>query len=220
MKTFKEFSMTERVDWDKYDSPYGGRHGKEFDKRLSWETEKEKYKNSQKPASSKKESTIVEFDTPQIYCDMDGVIADFLKFTSSHLGHPFKDEYWKDLPDDTFYQLPLMPDARKLWGFISKYNPFILTAIPRSGRGPISKRAAGDKKRWMKKHFGVPENRVYAVSRVDKAQFAKDGRDGRPNLLIDDHAKNIQAFTKIGGLGIVHTSASNTIAEMKKLGYK
>jgi len=220
MKTFKEFSMTERVDWDKYDSPYGGRHGKEFDKRLSWETEKEKYKNSQKPASSKKESTIVEFDTPQIYCDMDGVIADFLKFTSSHLGHPFKDEYWKDLPDDTFYQLPLMPDARKLWGFISKYNPFILTAIPRSGRGPISKRAADDKKRWMKKHFGVPENRVYAVSRVDKAQFAKDGRDGRPNLLIDDHAKNIQAFTKIGGLGIVHTSASNTIAEMKKLGYK
>ena len=220
MKTFKEFSMTERVDWDKYDSPYGGRHGKEFDKRLSWKKEKEKYTNSQKPASSKKESTIVEFDTPQIYCDMDGVIADFLKFTSSHLGHPFKDEYWKDLPDDTFYQLPLMPDARKLWGFISKYNPFILTAIPRSGRGPISKRAADDKKKWMKKHFGVPENRVYAVSRVDKAQFAKDGRDGRPNLLIDDHAKNIQAFTKIGGLGIVHTSASNTIAEMKKLGYK
>ena len=163
---------------------------------------------------------IVEFDTPQIYCDMDGVIADFLKFTSSHLGHPFKDEYWKDLPDDTFYQLPLMPDAKKLWGFISKYNPFILTAIPRSGRGPISKRAADDKKKWMKKHFGVPENRVYAVSRVDKAQFAKDGRDGRPNLLIDDHAKNIQAFTKTGGLGIVHTSASNTIAEMKKLGYK
>jgi len=220
MKTFKEFSMTEKVDWKKYDSPYGGRHGKEFDKRLSWETEKEKYKNSQKPASSKKESTIVEFDTPQIYCDMDGVIADFLKFTSSHLGHPFKDEYWKDLPDDTFYQLPPMPDAKKLWGFISRYNPFILTAIPRSGRGPISKRAADDKKRWMKKHFGVPENRIYAVSRVDKAQFAKDGRDGRPNLLIDDHAKNIQAFTKIGGLGIVHTSASNTIAEMKKLGYK
>jgi len=219
MKRFKEY-LEEKVDWEKYDSPYGGRHGKEFDKRLPWKKEKEKYTNSQKPASSKKESTIVEFDTPQIYCDMDGVIADFLKFTSSHLGHPFKDEYWKDLPDDTFYQLPLMPDARKLWGFISKYNPFILTAIPRSGRGPISKRAADDKKKWMKKHFGVPENRVYAVSRVDKAQFAKDGRDGRPNLLIDDHAKNIQAFTKIGGLGIVHTSASNTIAEMKKLGYK
>jgi hypothetical protein len=163
---------------------------------------------------------IVEFDTPQIYCDMDGVIADFVKFTSTHLGHPFKDEYWKDLPDDLFWQLPLMPDAKKLWGFISKYNPFILTAIPRSGRGPVSKRAADDKKRWMKKHFGVPENRIYAVSRVDKSQFAKDGRDGRPNLLIDDHAKNVQSFKSSGGLGVVHTSASNTINELKKLGYK
>ena len=34
MKTFKEFSMTEKVDWDEYDTPYGGRHGKEFDKML------------------------------------------------------------------------------------------------------------------------------------------------------------------------------------------
>ena len=72
---------------------------------------------------------IVESDTPQIYCDMDGVIADFVKFTSSHLGHPFKDEYWKDLPDDLFWQLPLMPDAKKLWGFISKYNPYTVIEI-------------------------------------------------------------------------------------------
>jgi hypothetical protein len=72
----------------------------------------------------------------------------------------------------------------------------------------------------MKKHFGVPENRIYAVSRVDKSQFAKDGRDGRPNLLIDDHAKNVKSFESSGGLGIIHTSASNTINELKKLGYK
>ena len=114
MKTFKEFSMTEKVKWDEYDTPYGGRHGKEFDKRLPWKKEKEKYKKLQKSASLKKES-IVEFDSPTIYCDMDGVLADFVKFTSTHLGHPFKDEYWKDLPDDLFYQLPLMPDAKKLY---------------------------------------------------------------------------------------------------------
>ena len=101
-----------------------------------------------------------------------------------------------------------------------KYNPNILTAIPRSGRGPISGRAAEDKKKWVKKHFNVSEDRVYAVSRVDKSQFAKDGRDGRPNLLIDDHVKNIDAFRKAGGLGIVHTSARNTIKELKLLGYK
>jgi len=113
-----------------------------------------------------------------------------------------------------------MPDAHQLWRFIGTYNPNILTAIPRSGRGPVSERAADDKKKWVKKHFNVSENRVYAVKRVDKSRFAKDGRDGRPNLLIDDHSKNIDAFKKAGGLGIIHTSARNTIMELKKLGYK
>ena len=72
----------------------------------------------------------------------------------------------------------------------------------------------------MKKHFRVSEDKVYAVKRINKSNFAKDGRDKRPNLLIDDHAQNIQAFKKAGGLGIVHTSARNTIKELKKLGYK
>ena len=73
---------------------------------------------------------IVEFDSPQIYCDMDGVLADFQKFTSEHLGHKFKDEYWHELPNDLFYQLPPMPDAKILWEFIGrqKPDPFILTA--------------------------------------------------------------------------------------------
>ena len=72
----------------------------------------------------------------------------------------------------------------------------------------------------MKKHFGVNNARIYAVMRKNKANFAKDGKDGRPNLLIDDHAKNIDAFRKAGGLGIVHTSASNTIRELRKIGYR
>ena len=165
---------------------------------------------------------IVEFDTPTIYCDMDGVIADFVTFTREHLGHPFKDRYWTDLPENMFYLLPPMRDAHQLWKFIGKYNPNILTAVPRKSesRGPISERAADDKKKWVKKHFNVPENRVYAVLRKFKEKFAKDGRDGRPNLLIDDHSKNIDAFKKAGGLGIIHTSARNTIKELKKLGYK
>ena len=29
---------------------------------------------------------LVEFDNPQIYCDMDGVVADFLKLTRNILG--------------------------------------------------------------------------------------------------------------------------------------
>ena len=165
---------------------------------------------------------LVEFDTPQIYCDMDGVLVDFVKYTSDNLGKPFKDEYWTELPTDMFYQMPPMSDAKVLWNFIGKYDPFILTAVPRKSpeRGPVSERAASDKKRWMKKHFRVNDARIYAVLRKHKSNFAKDGRDGRPNLLIDDHKKNVDLFIKAGGLGIVHTSARNTIKELIKIGYK
>ena len=54
----------------------------------------------------------------------------------------------------------------------------------------------------------------------NKKNFAKDGRDGRPNLLIDDHLQNCQEFKKAGGLGVHHKSASKTISELKNIGYK
>ena len=165
---------------------------------------------------------LMEFDTPQIYCDMDGVIADFTTFTRKHLGHPFTDKHWTKLPENMFQLFPTMPDAQQLWRFIGKYNPFILTAVPKKSveRGPVSERAADDKKIWLKKHFNVEEKRVFAVLRKHKENFAKDGRDGRPNLLIDDHEQNIADFKKRGGLGIHHINARNTIKELKRLGYK
>ena len=164
--------------------------------------------------------TLLEFDSPQIYCDMDGVLADFVKGVKDQIGGKFSDDRWNELPDEFFLKLEPMSDAKKLWGFIGKYDPFILTAIPRSSRGPISKRATKDKTRFMKRWFGVSSDKMYPVQRVNKAKFAKDGRDGRPNLLIDDHLGNIQAFKKAGGRGVHHKSASKTIAELQAIGYK
>jgi hypothetical protein len=167
---------------------------------------------------------IIEFDAPNIYCDMDGVLADFVSFTMKFLGKPFTDKDWLKLPKDMFYQLSPMKDAKLLWEFIGRQNPapFILTAVPKKSdtRGAIAERAAEDKKLWMRKHFGVKDARVFAVLRKNKANFAKDGRDGRPNLLIDDHIQNVDAFRKKGGIGVHHTSAQNTIKELRKLGYE
>jgi len=164
--------------------------------------------------------TLLEFDSPQIYCDMDGVLADFEKGIKNMIGGKFSDARWDELPDDFFLQLEPMPDAIKLWGFIGKYDPFILTAIPRSSRGPISARATEDKTRFMKRWFGVGKDKMYPVQRVNKANFAMDGRDSRPNLLIDDHIKNIKAFQQAGGIGVRHTSANDTIKQLKEIGYK
>ena len=164
--------------------------------------------------------TLLEFDSPQIYCDMDGVLADFENGIKNMIGGKFSDKRWDELPDDFFLQLEPMKDAKQLWDFIGKYDPFILTAIPRSERGPISKRAADDKSRWMKRWFGVSADKMYPVVRKHKANFAMDGRDHRPNLLIDDHLGNVQEFKKARGIGVLHTSASNTIKELKEIGYK
>ena len=37
---------------------------------------------------------LVEFDTPQIYCDMDGVLADFERGVREIIGGTFNDERW------------------------------------------------------------------------------------------------------------------------------
>jgi len=164
--------------------------------------------------------TLLEFDSPQIYCDMDGVLADFDQGIIDIIGGKFNDKRWVELPDDFFHRLEPMTDAKQLWGFIGKYDPFILTAIPRSSRGPIAARAAQDKAKWMKRWFGVSSDRMYPVQRKNKANFAMDGRDHRPNLLIDDHLGNIQEFKRARGIGVHHKNASNTIKQLKEIGYK
>ena len=41
----------------------------------------------------------------------------------------------------------------------------------------------------------------------------------KKNILIDDYIKNVREFTQAGGIGIHHTSTSQTLSELKKLGF-
>ena len=55
--------------------------------------------------------------------------------------------------------------------------------------------------------------------RSQKQAFAKD-IDGEPNVLIDDYIKNIKEWEAKGGIGILHTSVSKSMSELKRLGFK
>lgn len=171
---------------------------------------------------------LTEFDYPQIYCDMDGVLVDLIAGATKILGYDFSKRYgyvsgrhelWDKLAEEKMFwaELPPMPDMKQLWGFISTFQPNILTAVP-AVRLVWDPPAGIQKAMWCEKNLGISRDRVYAVQRRDKKHFAKSS-DGRPNVLIDDHQNNIQEFKSAGGIAVHHTSASDTIAQLEKIGF-
>ena len=171
---------------------------------------------------------LTEFDYPQIYCDMDGVLVDLIAGATKILGYDFSKRYgyvsgrhelWDKLAEEKMFwaELPSMPDMKQLWGFISTFQPNILTAVP-AVRLVWDPPAGIQKAIWCERNLGISRDRVYAVQRRDKKLFAKSS-DGRPNVLIDDHQQNIQEFKSAGGIGVHHTSASNSIAQLEKIGF-
>ena len=155
---------------------------------------------------------------PQIYCDMDGVLADLEKFCLDYLDEPINRNNWVHLPDDVFFRLPLMEDAEKLWSYIIDFDPYILTALPRDDE-KRSERAKRDKILWMKDKFNFPEERIHCVFRHQKKDFSKSKKDGTANLLIDDYVVNIQEFEKSGGMTIHHKNSVDTINRLKMIGF-
>ena len=161
-------------------------------------------------------------ELPQIYCDMDQVLVNFIGGANEVLkthGLPEfpeadKEEKWNLLKTVPKFWANLKPmsDGLLLWKFIRPHNPWILSTP--SGRMPTSK---PEKLEWIRKNLGNVEH-VYLVPREHKQKFALT-EDGTPNLLIDDHKKNIEEWQSKGGIGIRHINTMRTISQLKKLGF-
>jgi hypothetical protein len=54
--------------------------------------------------------------------------------------------------------------------------------------------------------------------RADKQKYATT--NGKPNILIDDYIKNIKEWENAGGIGIHHLSPTQTIAQLKRYGFR
>ena len=160
----------------------------------------------------------------RIYVDMDGVVADFdQRFIdlSGMLPREFETKYGKnafwDFIDEGDNKLkfwvgiPQMSDAQQLMDFVSKYDYEMLTAPS------LKKQSLMGKGLWMinqtKKGLFPSKPKVNYKSAKNKKDFAA------PNhILIDDKASTIDSWNASGGIGILHTSAANTISQLKKLG--
>lgn len=138
---------------------------------------------------------------------MDGVLVDFAKgyfdltgkvLDGSHEGGP---EFWEPINNagyEFWNNLDWMPDGKALWGHIEKYNPILLSAPSRKNESRVAKFD------WVKRE--LPGVELILRSASKKREFA-----GPNNILIDDRPSNIDGWVEDGGIGILHTSAAETI---------
>ena len=163
---------------------------------------------------------------PEIYIDLDGVLVNMEKGALEALLVKYpkikswlevsQEDRWKVInkTKDFWKNLEWMPNSRRLWKMVSQYPSHVLSAY--SMRDDNSKR---DKLVWVNKNLReLPRNRINIVRRKDKQKFALS--KGNPNVLIDDHPKNIDEWKKAGGIGILHKNVGTTIRQLKKLGFE
>ena len=160
----------------------------------------------------------------KIYVDMDGVVADFeqrFRDLSGMGPREFEEKYGKDAFWDFIDEgenklkfwvgIPQMSDAKQLIDFVSKYDYEMLTAPS------IKKQSLLGKGLWM---INQTKNGLFPSKPKVNYKSAKNKKDfAAPNhILIDDREDTINSWNAAGGIGILHTSAANTISQLKKLG--
>lgn len=144
---------------------------------------------------------------------MDGVLVDFndgyFKLTGHKLDGTYRtdERFWDPINEagyDFWINLKWMPDGRKLWSHIEKFNPELLSA---PSRQPDSRVAKHD---WVKRE--LPGVHLILRSAKNKKEFASP-----TSILIDDREDNINDWIGAGGIGILHKSTKDTIRQLKDL---
>lgn len=123
------------------------------------------------------------------------------------------EKYLDDLP---FVISPITEDFEKIRGWIDYWLSQNVQVEILSSSGKYRPDEVQRQKRVWLKHHGLDHLKANLVtSATHKARFSQPG-----SILIDDYLKNVNSFTKAGGVGILHTTAIQTEAKMKEIGIK
>ncbi len=149
-----------------------------------------------------------------IYCDLDGVLVDFDRGYQELTGIDLKGRYlssktfWDEIKKagyDFWINLNWTSDGKHLWDYIKNYNPILLSAPSRENDSRVGKHD------WVKRE--LPGVHLILRSAERKKEFANS-----KSILIDDREVNIESWVSAGGIGILHTSTTDTIKKLKELG--
>ncbi len=177
----------------------------------------------------------------EIYSDMDGVLVDFNarfkdltgkdpnlyryisfkraqknpELSKDEIQAQINTEFWKPITDEgiRYWEgMDWMPDGKKYWNYIKKYNPKLLSAPGKiSGSTKEDPNSREGKRKWAEKN--LPGTELVLASAKTKSNYAKENA-----ILIDDFASNIKRWEAAGGIGILHKNANDTIKQLKQLG--
>ncbi len=152
-----------------------------------------------------------------VYVDMDGVLADFDRRKLEVFGtlDVLDEEMWPEIHKnhpDWFFTLPKFPDHDWFCAVLGAgywdIDVAVLSAMPNPRRGNVYNCLWG-KSQWVKKHCGWPA--IFCV-RSHKSTYATPD-----SILIDDLPQNIEDWRKKGGIGILHKSQKESIAELEQI---
>lgn len=144
---------------------------------------------------------------------MDGVLTDFIKGYHKLTGKDItgqyhtNDDFWDPINKagyDFWINLEWTKDGKELWDYIKKYNPTVLSAPSRQDDSRVAKHD------WIKRE--LPGTHLILRTAKNKKEFATPD-----SILIDDLIDNVNSWKESGGIAILHTSADNTIKELKKV---
>lgn len=154
---------------------------------------------------------------PEVYLDMDGVIADFFTEYAKLAG--ITSGNYRDIPPaktdptlnkmigtDFFARLPKCPNADALVDMIIKtFGHYHICSSPLRGDFENSEK---QKKVWLSKNLQHAPTDV--IITPNKAKWAKQS-DGTPNILIDDRGSNISSWEAAGGIGIKYQADEDNL---------
>ena len=156
----------------------------------------------------------------RLFLDLDGVLANFdlgmYQITGSYPHQLKVNKLWQAAAraDGFFEYLPWMPEGKKLWESTKKFNPTILTGLPRGQWAEPQKRS------WCARELGsdVP---VITCMAQEKIKFACSVlKPGEIPVLVDDRSKHKSVWEDNGGVFIVHQSVSESLHQLSRLGFE